>query len=320
MPTLTVIVPVYKVELYIRRCIDSILKQEYVDFELILVDDGSPDKSGEICDEYAIKDCRIKVIHQKNGGLSAARNSGIDIAKGEYITFIDSDDYIHPKMFSTMIYNMEKFDAQISICSLLRTTKDSENTKISFEYKTLSNIESLKILHSQISFITAWGKIYKTDLFQGVRFPEKKYHEDEFTTYKLFYNSKKIIYTEDKLYFYYTNPESITQSSFSEKNLDALDAFAERIAFFTKLNEMELALLSQNALTARVMYSHQCINRENNIKNKKSLYKKVLSYLGKNSKKDYINNLSIKQKLWVQLFFISPCIYSKLRNILKIGL
>jgi hypothetical protein len=171
-----------------------------------------------------------------------------------------------------------------------------------------------------ISFITAWGKIYKTELFNDIRYPIGKYHEDEFTTYKLFYKSNKILYTEDKLYFYYTNPESIIQSSFSEKNLDSLDAFSERIMFFEDKKEFDLIKLSNNALISRIMYSHQCISREKSIKNKSVLKKKALSYLDKSKKKEYVSHLPLKQKLWAKSFFICPCLYSSLRNLLKIGL
>lgn len=319
MHELSVIVPVYKVEKYLSRCIDSILNQDYRDFELILVNDGSPDNCGKICDEYALKDGRIKVIHKENGGLSSARNVGIDISEGKYITFIDSDDYIHPKMFSQLINEMKVQKADISICSYKSTTKNEEDASISNIFSVLDKYDSIKRMNF-ISFITAWGKIYKTELFNDIRYPIGKYHEDEFTTYKLFYKSNKLIYTEDELYFYYTNPESIIQSSFSEKNLDALEAFTERIMFFEEKKEFELTKLSNNALISRIMYSHQCISREKSIKNKSVLKKKALSYLDKSKKKEYVSHLPLKQKLWSKMFFICPCLYSSLRNLLKIGL
>lgn len=320
MSTLSVIVPIYKVEKYLKRCINSILSQDFSDFELILVNDGSPDKCGIICDEYSLNDSRIKVIHKKNGGLSSARNAGIDIATGEYITFIDSDDYIHPNMFSVMISKMIEFDADVSISSFIRTAKDDEFGELKNEYFLINPKDSIKEMCQNISFITAWGKIYKTKLFEDIRYPNGKYHEDEFTTYKIFYKSKNIIYTNDMLYCYYINEGSIIQGHFSEKHLDSLDAFSERIKFFEKNDEADLVSISKNVLISRIMYCHQCIMRENTIKDKSKLTKKALSYLDKSQKKDYLRPLSSRQKNWARLFFISPSIYSKVRNILKIGL
>lgn len=321
MVTISVIVPIYKVEKYIHRCIDSILNQDFLDYELILVDDGSPDNCGKICDEYEKKDNRIKVIHKKNGGLSSARNAGIDIMSGKYVTFIDSDDFIHPSMFSSMINEMEKQSADIAVCSFLRTATDVEPQKISKEYKSFNNFQSVKMLYTEgITFITACGKIYKSSLFENIRYPHGKYHEDEFITYKLLYSSEKVIFSEEQLYFYYVNPESITQSSFSEKHLDALDAFVERTNYFAEKNEVTLAQLASNALIARIMYSHQCLSREKNLSDKPRLLKKALSYLDKSNKEEYIAPLPSKQKLWAKLFFISPKAYSFLRNLLKIGL
>ncbi len=320
MSTLSVIVPIYKVEKYLNRCISSILSQDFSDFELILVDDGSPDKCGIICDEYALRDSRIKVIHKKNGGLSSARNAGIDIARGKYITFIDSDDYIHPNMFLAMISKMVEFDSDVSISSFIRTTKDDEFKELKNEYFPISSKDSIKAMCQNISFITAWGKIYKTELFENIRYPDGKYHEDEFTTYKLFYKSQKIIYTNDKLYCYYINEGSIIQGHFSEKHLDSLDAFSERIDFFETKNEAELVSISKNVLISRIMYCHQCIMREKTIKNKSELTKKALSYLDKSQKNDYLRPLPARQKIWAMLFFISPSLYSRTRNLLKIGL
>ncbi len=316
---LSVVVPVYKVEKYLSRCIESILNQDFCNFQLILVDDGSPDNCGTICDEYASKDNRIKVIHKENGGLSSARNAGIDISTSEYITFIDSDDYIHPCMFSSMLKGMKNHDADISICSYLSTKENNAETTISNTFSLIDKYESITRMNN-IEFITAWGKIYKTKLFEKIRYPVGKYHEDEFITYKLFYESNKIVFTEDKLYYYYVNPESIIQSSFSEKNLDSLDVFKERIMFFEKKNEHELTKLSQKTLMSRIMYCHQCISREKSLKNKSKLKQKALSYLDKTQKKEFISSLSSKQKMWANLFFVSPFLYSTFRNSLKIGL
>jgi hypothetical protein len=222
-------------------------------------------------------------------------------------------------MFSQLINEMKVQKADISICSYKSTTKNNEEASISNVFSILDKYDSIKRMNS-ISFITAWGKIYKTELFNDIRYPLGKYHEDEFTTYKIFYKSKNIIYTNDMLYCYYINEGSIIQGHFSEKHLDSLDAFSERIKFFEKNDEADLVSISKNVLISRIMYCHQCIMRENTIKDKSKLTKKALSYLDKSQKKDYLRPLSSRQKNWARLFFISPSIYSKVRNILKIGL
>ncbi len=326
MCKLSVIVPVYKVEKYLSRCIESILNQTFTDYELILIDDGSPDNCPQICDEWAKKDERIKVIHKENGGVALARNIGLDIMVGKYVTFIDSDDFIHDQMFSFMMSAIEKNDADIAVCSYTKTNKSITPIEISNQYITLNNIESVSMLYDSkhsIAFITPWGKIIRSKLFCDIRFPVGKFVEDEFTTYKIFYNSKKTIFTEDKFYFYYTNTESFVQSAFSEKNLDALEAFKERILYFEQKNEVSLTNQAKNVLIARIMYSHQRICREKSIKNKKELKKKALNYLHFIDKAQinlYSSHLPLEQRIWMYIFIISPDIYSYLRNIFRIGL
>ncbi len=323
MPLLSVIVPVYKVEKYIKRCVDSILNQSYKDFELILVDDGSPDNCGKICDEYELIDKRIIVVHKKNGGLSDARNAGIEIMKGQYVTFIDSDDFIHKETFSTLMENIEKENADISICSFLRTSDNVFETSISKDYTIYSGKESVIQMYvnpESICFITAWGKIYKSSLFKNIRYPKGKLHEDEFTTYKLLYSSKRVVFTNNKFYFYYINPESIIQSLISERNLDSLEAMVERTAFFEALNETQLANYTKLSIVSNISYSYQRLSREKKSKNSKELKKRYLSYLDKSFEKDYISSKKGIQKIWAKLFFISPDLFSFIRNFLKIGL
>ena len=165
MPTISVIVPVYKVEKNIHRCVDSILGQTYADFELILVDDGSPDNCGAICDEYAAKDSRVVVIHQKNGGLSSARNAGIDIATGAYISFVDSDDYIYPNYLERLYEVLVEFDADISVCKMIEFSNDIPQLRESNSVpKAYHNIEICNMLcdyRKAIGIVEACGKLYK---------------------------------------------------------------------------------------------------------------------------------------------------------------
>jgi glycosyltransferase involved in cell wall biosynthesis len=231
----SLIIPIYKVEKYLKRCVDSIINQTYTNLEIILVDDGSPDNCGNICDEYAGSDSRIRVIHKPNGGLSDARNAGLDIATGEYVGFIDSDDFIHPEMFEDLYRRSRKYDADIAQCSFRRVTGDEmvESTDADNE-KVISTLEALDYIYTPfcVDYIVAWNKLYKKELFDNLRFPKSKIHEDEFTTYKLFYRSNKIVICDKKYYYYFQSPNSIIRSNFNVKKLDYAEAIEERIAFF----------------------------------------------------------------------------------------
>ena len=239
MPTISVIVPVYKVEQYLHQCIDSILAQTFTDFELILIDDGSPDNCGAICDEYAKQDARITVIHQENGGLSAARNAGIDIAKGEYLTFIDSDDWVHPMYLELLVRAVTDNSVDISVCMCTRSLGEIKSADKEYSCKILDGLSFLKDDH--IIGIIACAKLYKTKLFDDIRFPIGKLHEDEATTYKLLFKAGNVVLIQSKLYFYTLNENSITNSSYSVKRLDGLEAIAEQCAFFRKIKRKDMA-------------------------------------------------------------------------------
>lgn len=238
MPLISVIVPVYKVEPYLHRCVDSILAQTFTDFELILVDDGSPDNCPAICDEYAAKDSRIHVIHQKNGGLSAARNTGVDAASGAYLFFMDSDDVIHPDTLRILYECIEKTGAEISVGEFTRFSEENSITFLPWDenYTVLTNLEALdsffdgrESLHSLVSVCC---KLIRRDLFDGIRFPVGRLFEDEFTTYKLYYHAAKTVFCGDTLYYYFVNDNGITRNLTMDKRFDEYDAQWERIKFF----------------------------------------------------------------------------------------
>lgn len=234
MPQISVIVPVYKVEPYLRRCVDSILNQTFTDFELILVDDGSPDGCPAICDEYAQKDTRVHVIHQKNGGLSAARNTGIDWAfehsDSEWLSFIDSDDWVHPEMLERLYQAVIQNHVNISVCSYIETY--GQTPKISENCQTEVSIpETFYIEHTVLATI-ACAKLYRKSCFETIRYPVGRIHEDEFTTYKLLFAENEIAYAQVPLYFYYVNCNGITKSHWSENRLHAIDAKKEQLEFF----------------------------------------------------------------------------------------
>lgn len=207
MPKLTIIVPVYKVEKYIHQCIDSILNQIFTNFELILVDDGSPDKCGAICDEYAKKDNRIIVIHQDNSGVSAARNTGLNNARGEYISFIDPDDWIDSDMYYDCLEYMENNNLDICCFDVCEVNKRKHSIKYKFEKNVIFQDEEAlkKILIDEIDN-SPCNKIYKSKTWKNVRFPIGRRFEDVATIYRTFYNAEKIGYLR-KAYYYYLKRE-----------------------------------------------------------------------------------------------------------------
>lgn len=252
---ITVIVPVYNVEKYLLACIRSIQNQTYDNFELILVDDGSTDLSGEICDICASKDSRIIVIHQKNSGLSAARNKGIHNANGLYISFIDSDDYVAPDYIERLYLALKEKYVQISICDFKKVNENVEFSDLEYDeisaFKTLklTNEEAIKHVYSSdlhgIDFISV-AKLYDINLFRDnkILFPIGKIHEDAFTTYKLFYAADNIAYTDKPMYFYRIREGSITTSSFSLRRLDKLQATREECEFFKVKGNYDLLRLA----------------------------------------------------------------------------
>lgn len=238
MANISVVVPVYKVEQFLHRCVDSILCQSYEAFDLILVDDGSPDNCGKICEEYAEKDSRVHVIHQKNGGLSAARNTGIawSIANSDsrWIAFVDSDDWVHPCFLEKLYSAAEKTLCRVSVCGLFRTSGDplpedpeEEPVAMSAEDYYCSQ------LHEGLTAV-AWNKLYHKSLFKTLRYPIGKLHEDEFTTYQALYKAETVAVITARLYAYYQNPEGIMRSEWSPRRMDMLQAFEEQIAFAQK--------------------------------------------------------------------------------------
>lgn len=265
MPTISVIVPVYKVEKYIHRCVDSILGQTYADFELILVDDGSPDNCGAICDEYAAKDSRVVVIHQKNGGLSSARNAGIDIATGAYISFVDSDDYIYPNYLERLYEVLVEFDADISVCKMIEFSNDIPQLRESNSVpKAYHNIEICNMLcdyRKAIGIVEACGKLYKKKLFEYIRFPVGRLHEDQFVSHRIMYAAEKTAITEAQLYGYFYNPVGITKQ-FSVKRYDNVIALKEARKFYLDNSERELADKAEKLM--RVVISFYAIAARRN--------------------------------------------------------
>ncbi len=205
---ISVVIPVYNVEKYLPRCLDSVINQTYTDLEIILVDDGSTDGCGEICDEYAAADKRIRVIHKTNGGLSDARNAGIEIASGEYITFIDSDDSVSGSCVELLLKTAEKYDADI--VQGRYTSRLEELGTLSGSISVMTGEEAFRqiMLFGDIT-VNAWAKLYRTRLFDSIRFPKGRINEDSLTTYKVVLLAGKVVSMPDNIYFYFIRSDSI---------------------------------------------------------------------------------------------------------------
>lgn len=258
-PNISIIVPIYKVEAYLHRCVDSILAQTYQDFELILVDDGSPDNCGVICDRYAAQDPRLRVIHKENGGLSDARNAGLQIARGEYIAFIDSDDWVTPDYLEKLLNALIETDADICECDIIRTATEypqlSANkpaaTEIFDPEAAMDQLIQDGIFHQYV-----WNKLYKRHVVEGLLFPKGKTNEDEFWTYQAFGRSNKVARIHCPLYYYFQRPTSIMGAGYSLKRLDALEAKCRRQEYIEH-HFPGLASLARVNLIQSAIYSGQ---------------------------------------------------------------
>lgn len=235
MAKISIIVPVYKVEPYLRKCVDSILNQTFRDFELILVDDGSPDNCGKICDEYAAADGRVKVIHQQNGGLSAARNAGIDWvfanSDSEYITFIDSDDWVERDFLMTLEQGASLSDEVV--CTSCARVDESNVRKVRYPdrgWQVLSPEEYW--VQYDVLVVISCGKLFRRSLFAKVRFPVGRIHEDVFTTHQLVFQCKRIAFRQIATYNYFIRGESITKAQWTPRRLDALTAYEAQCEYF----------------------------------------------------------------------------------------
>lgn len=239
MPKISIIVPVYKVEKYLNKCIDSVLCQTFTDFELILVDDGSPDNCPKICDEYAKKDKRVVVLHKENGGLSDARNKGIDIARGEYIAFIDSDDFVAPDTYEHAYSLIKEHNAEMVIFDAIILNEgqnveftDAKNCVVMDKNKALEEM----IVNRKFS-VNAWNKLYKKELFNCLRYPKGMLYEDLALTYKLIDLCKTVVYTDAKKYAYLQRTSSIMGQTGYKMKRDKVVIVSEMIDYFMESPE-----------------------------------------------------------------------------------
>ena len=229
---ISIIVPVYNVEKYLNCCVQSILNQRHSNLEIILVDDGSTDDCPQMCDTWALIDTRIKVVHKTNRGLSSARNAGLEICTGEYISFVDSDDWIKPEMYQRMLDAIQRENADICACNII-SCYPNRNVSWGGKAYTVGGSETmLELLYSEsILPVCTWNKLYRKELWENFRFPEGKLCEDAFTTYLLLHKADRIVQITDALYCYRIRPESIMTSSFSHKSMDEEEAWRKNYEF-----------------------------------------------------------------------------------------
>lgn len=229
IPEISVIIPVYNVENYLDRCLNSIINQTFTNIEIILINDGSTDNSGDICDFYKKKDKRITVIHKHNEGASIARNKGLNVARGKYISFIDSDDWIDENMLSRLYDIIIDNNADISECKYIETFDNININQPEERIYVASNIQASEFLYKNSDYgsIVLWNKLYKIELFEDIRFPDKKICEDQFVTPQLYLKSNKIVFTNQIYYYYVQSENSVMRSNFSLRKLDSIESFRE---------------------------------------------------------------------------------------------
>ena len=319
MPTISVIVPVYKVEPYLRQCVDSILGQTFRDFELILVDDGSPDGCPAICDEYAEQDSRVKVIHKENGGLSSARNAGLDVAKGEYIAFVDSDDWIHPEMLDTMQNRIQQHHADMAICGVESVYED--DGKIVHHTLTdavLSQDDMVGKLATQAwYYIIACNKLYRKKIFEVLRYPEGYIHEDAAIIHRIIGLCKCIVTVEQPFYNYRQTGNSIMRSALNIQRTDNLSALADRVQYaFTQKWSRVFSITAERYVHTFFDYYFRFPRTDENEKYFRRMddsLKIALPYILKSK------SVSLRNKVYLTAIRVNPQIYTVLKRLLKGG-
>ena len=294
---ISVIIPVFNAEKYLKKCLDSILNQDCENVELLLVDDGSTDNSGSICDFYAQRYSNVFAYHKKNNGSASARNYGLSLAQGDYISFVDADDYVNRNYYNILLNLALRYGADIVQCDYITVQGvDEESGEIQItiddcsnritEYK---NIEVLRMFCNKKTYIkeaVLWNKIYKKELFDGLKFPENKYVDDELLMCQILYRATKIIDVDLKLYYYFMSENSQMRSDFSLKNIDQIEVIENQLKFFDEINQRTL----HNMLLYRYYSSiSSCIY----------LIKRYFP-----SEKDIINVLADKKKSWYRALIV----------------
>ena len=317
-PLISVIIPVYNVEKYLHRCLDSVIAQTYQNLEIICVDDGSIDDSGKICDQYAVRDARIKVIHQENQGLSAARNRGLDAAEGEYIAFVDSDDYILEDMYKKMLDKLLNYNVDLCVCQWQYEFSDGRQVvkRKNIDptiYGRKASLEFARFLYmgnyENGVVVAAWNKLYRRVLLDKIRF-EGRIHEDEAFCGRIMAKNISVYVMEEQFYVYAQNGDSLTNKPFSANKFFFLDTLAERRELF----KSDAFIRQETEQLYCNMYIEYCLRaRKDGVavshpERYRQIFRKMFSSLRREGK------ANIKFRLRMMLFSFSPSLY---RNITR---
>ena len=307
----SVIIPVYNVEKYLKKCVDSVLNKTYRNLDIILVDDGSTDLSGKMCDELGIDDKRVTVIHKQNGGLSDARNAGLNVARGGYYAFVDSDDYISSDMIEIMVNSARENSCEIAICNMVRFSESGESALF------YHPVAQKQILLGENRFKTlkqpsVCNKLFKASLFQNIRFPKGKYYEDTFVYHELLYRAKCVVLTGSNSYWYLERSDSIVGSpKYTSRYFDFIEAVWKRAEFLIENNVKsygeEACLSLYAAFSSAVKYIKRDRKNKQNFKIAREQYNFAYTVLMKQN-----NSISLKQKIRLFLLKYLPIFHSKI--------
>ena len=318
---ISVIVPIYKTQNDLKNCVNSIIKQSYKKLEIILVDDGSPDKCPQICDELEKTDVRIRVIHKANGGLSDARNAGLEMANGQFIIFVDSDDMIHNEMIERLYKACIRNNTKMAVCNFRSVdTSIFSYDKIIKEYVDDNTIELLNsenaIKYSldvyKMFQVSAWNKLYHRTLFENIRYPVGKYYEDIGTTYKLIDGCDNVSYLHAELYFYQIRVGSITHSGFNNRDLDKIEYCNEIKEFISR----KYPGILNEALIYQYVYCYmKIVDKILDCKKIDNTYlDKMLNEMKQNRKNINLSKVPFKKKFSFSFLLWNKKIYKKLKS------
>lgn len=322
MDLISVIVPVYKVPQYLNQCVNSIVNQTYQNLEIILVDDGSPDHCPAMCDEWAEKDPRISVIHKENGGLSDARNAGLDVASGEYIAFVDSDDWIAPDMYERLYQRLTEDHSDMAACGVEMVWEAGTGSRMLTRpgSRVLEREEAMRaIIEESWLKQPVWYKLYKTALVRDIPFPIGKCHEDVFWSYQAVGAANRVSVFDSPCYFYRQRSNSIMGVGYSLKRLDALEARAKRFQYI-QANFPGLVAIERTTFFFFCLYSMQMAQKYLSGDEYQTAKQRIMRTISEMKLLDEVGNLSFKQRLWVALAQLSLGMTCRLRNVLHIGL
>lgn len=307
----SVIIPVYNVEKYLKKCVESVLNQTYKNLDIILVDDGSKDSSGKMCDEWGKREKRVTIIHKRNGGLSDARNAGLDVARGNYYVFVDSDDYISSDMIEIMMDSAKRNSCEIAICNMIRFSESGDSFPF---YKPVTNEQVLlgEKRFQTLSQPSVCNKLFRADLFENIRFPKGKYYEDTFIYHELLFRAKNVVLTGSDSYWYLERDDSIVGCpKYTVRYFDFIEAVWKRAKFLIEQNIQPFG--DEACLSLYAAFSNAEKNIKKTVENKKN-FKKAKSQYGLAYKvlMQHGKKISIKQKIRLVMLKYFPALHSKI--------